>query len=393
MPSGDWRNNGTFPFLPSQNINKQGDESPLCIRHRTRRDSHAVMDSNRISHQYIALIPAYKPLALLPELVRSLTREGMSVVVVDDGSGPEFEPIFRQCAEQAEICTHEVNRGKGCALKTGLSYIHRVYGEAPIVVTVDADGQHAVKDALAVCRMAEQNPHTLVFGSRRFTGKVPFRSRLGNLITQVAYHIFSGINMCDTQTGLRAFSGDLIPGLLRISGERYEYEMTMLFDFTKQGIPIIEHEIATIYENNNSSSHFKPIRDSLRLYKQIFRASAYSFLAFAVDYLLFLGLFLPFGYPISANIAARGVSALLRFILNRKFGFRSRGKLGAAIVKYTLMTIGMLAINTACLYALTEFCSIPAPAAKLLAMLVCCGVSWLVKKGVARKKKAAHAAK
>ncbi len=338
------------------------------------------MDSPHTSPAYIALIPAYKPLDLLPDLVRDLTRVGFSVVVVDDGSGAAFEPIFRRCAEHAEICTHPENAGKGRALKTGLAYIRDTYGESPIVVTVDADGQHAVKDALAVCRMAEQNPHTLVFGSRKFTGKVPFRSRLGNSITQIAYHIFSGVRMCDTQTGLRAFSGDLIPRLLDTAGERYDYEMTMLFEFTKQGIPILEHEIATIYENNNASSHFKPIRDSLRLYRQIFRASAYTFLSFAVDLTLFAVLFWITGLPIASNVASRGVSATLRFILNRKFGFRRRGELVHSILLYTAMTVGILAINTACLWPLMKFCGVPAIAAKLIASFVCCGVSFLAKK-------------
>ncbi len=337
------------------------------------------------TNTYIALIPAYKPLPLLSELVRSLVDGGMRVVVVDDGSGAEFESVFRDCAEMAEICTHAINQGKGCALKTGLAYIQATYGEDVVVVTVDADGQHAVRDALAVCALAACHPHTLVFGSRKFTGKVPFRSRLGNAITRIAYHIFSGRRMCDTQTGLRAFSGDLIPSLLAISGRRYEYELTMLFEFTKQGIDIMEHEIETIYENNNASSHFHPIRDSLRLYGQIFKASAYAFAAFVVDYVLFAVLYLLFGFCIHANIAARGVSALLRFILNRQFGFRNRNRPAMAIIKYTLMTIGMLAINTACLYGLTEWTPIPALVAKLIAMVLCCGISWPIKKAVVWK--------
>ncbi len=335
---------------------------------------------NMTAHKYIALIPAYKPLALLPNLVSELTRSGMTVVLVDDGSGAEFGEIFKACAQNAKICTHAKNMGKGVALKTGLEYILNTYGEDNVVVTVDADGQHEVKDALAVCEIVENHPHTLVFGSRMFTGKVPFKSRVGNTLTQVSFHIFSGVSMYDTQTGLRAFSGDLIPKLLDISGERYEYEMNMLFDFTKERIPIIEHEIATIYENNNESSHFNPIKDTLSLHVQIFKAWAYSFAVLLSDYVLFAVAWLISGNTVIANTIARVISAPLRFVLNRKFGFKSRHRMLVSMLNFVFATVCIFALNTIALFLLVDVWSVNGLLAKLIVGAIGLLLSWAVKK-------------
>ena len=91
----------------------------------------------------------------------------------------------------------------------------------------------------------------------------------------------------DTQTGLRAFRTELIPVLRDIPGERYEYEMNVLLRFARDKIRILEHEIETIYIDNNAQSHFDTVKDSVRIYKEIFKFSAFSFVGFLVDYSLY----------------------------------------------------------------------------------------------------------
>ncbi len=335
---------------------------------------------NKKQYSYVALIPAYKPLTLLPELVLRLRQSGLDVVLVDDGSGEEFGHIFDACLENAHVCTHRANEGKGVALKTGLAYILERYGEDSVVVTVDADGQHAIKDALAVCKLAAENPHTLIFGSRKFTGKVPFKSRVGNTMTQISYHLFSGVSMYDTQTGLRAFSGDLIPSLLKISGQRYEYEINMLFEFTKQRIKIIEHEIATIYENNNASSHFHPIHDTFRLHKQIFKATAYLYIKRAIDIALFLIFMLTAENILLSNVISKSVSAAANFFLNLKYGFKRKSGALWSAVKYILLTVGIVLLNTAAMLLLVELCYFHWLWAKLIVEAFGFIVAWLLKK-------------
>lgn len=116
--------------------------------------------------------------------------------------------------------------------------------------------------------------------------------------------------------GLRAFDAEMIPNLVSVEGERYEYEMNVLMTFTKKKIPIEEVPIHTIYrDKNNSSSYFRSFVDSARIYKDILKFTFSSFSGFVLDYLLFslMMFFLSHTavYTLLANIAARAVSAFL----------------------------------------------------------------------------------
>jgi glycosyltransferase involved in cell wall biosynthesis len=168
---------------------------------------------------------------------------------------------------------HAANAGKGAAIKTGVSYLASSVAGCRGIVTVDADGQHAVEDAIAILRAVEASPRELVLGSRNFDlPHVPVRSRIGNKLTcQVARFCF-GMKVSDTQTGLRGTGSENFPILLAIPFDRYEYEMEMLVRFQREGIPIREIPIQTIYLNENRSSKFNPLKDSLRVYSVILRA-------------------------------------------------------------------------------------------------------------------------
>ena len=80
------------------------------------------------------------------------------------------------------------------------------------------------------------------------------------------FHFVSGHWVSDTQTGLRAFPSGVLPELMALPGERYEYEMTVLAYLCRHANVPIEVPISTIYIDNNRSSHFNPVRDSMRIY-------------------------------------------------------------------------------------------------------------------------------
>lgn len=218
----------------------------------------------------VALIPSYEPDEKLVTVVSGLHERRVECVVVDDGSSDASQATFASARHHATIIGYEPNRGKGFALKEGLAYIQGHYGADTVVVTVDGDGQHSPDDVVACAKTASKIPGALVLGSRSFhESHVPLKSRLGNLITRGVYRLCTGQGVSDTQTGLRAFSARLIPRLLTIEGERYEYEMNMLLRATDLGFLLVEQPIATIYENNNESSHFKAVQDSARIYGAI----------------------------------------------------------------------------------------------------------------------------
>ncbi len=354
--------------------------------------------------RYIALIPAYEPGDKLTQIVAELGDRGFEIVVVDDGSGRDYEQIFEEVSAGAKVLTHPVNLGKGAAIKNGLSYIRnymtydevrmtetgpqRISGSDAVIVTVDADGQHLPDDVLRVARIAESRRGALVLGSRALDEDVPARSRFGNTVTRHVYSAATGVMIHDTQTGLRAFRSDMIPTLLGIEGERYEYEINVLLELASKGVTIIEERIETVYEDNNSGSHFRTIRDSFRVYREILKFSASSLASFAIDYAMYAALLALTGAAgmahslVISNIGARLVSGSANYAMNRKLVFRSRTGFASSALQYALLAAFIIAGNTIVLSTLVTSFGLNRLIAKIVTEIIFFAVSWTVQKYV-----------
>lgn len=327
----------------------------------------------------IVLIPAYCPDKKLIVLVQTLREMDFTVIVVNDGSKAEQSPIFHAVSPWATVLTHEKNKGKGAALKTGLEYIKNTFTVPYVVVTADADGQHLPEDILRVCEKAKEQTGYLVLGSRMIGRDAPLRSRIGNGLTRFIFRLATGTRIYDTQTGLRAFSSGLVNYMLEVEGERYEYEMNVLLHLRQQNISAEEVPIQTVYLDNNASSHFNPVKDSLKIYREILKFSASSLLSFLIDYGLFCGLMVLTGKTVLSNILARIVSATVNFSLNRSFVFGSRVHIVRAAVKYFLLAVVVLVFNT-CILKLLITGGLPYMLAKIITETVMFFFSWTVQK-------------
>jgi putative flippase GtrA len=319
-------------------------------------------------------------------LTEKLKKAGFTTIIVDDGSGKKYSKFFKLAEHYATVLTSQKNKGKGCALKKGLQYIKDQFPENSIVVTLDSDGQHTVKDALQVSNCAEANPGCMLLGSRSFSGNVPVRSRFGNKITQFVYRISTGTRIKDTQTGLRAFTSDLIPFLLNVEGERYEYEMNVLLECSHQNIPITEVGIETIYIDNNSASHFDTFKDSFRIYREILKFAASSFTGFLIDYIMYSilviatgGLGTSISIPLS-NILARITSASVNFSLNKKYVFKNKDSILRTAIQYFILAAIILAGNTLFLSYLVNSLYMNKFVAKIGTEIIFFTLSWLVQK-------------
>lgn len=330
----------------------------------------------------VALIPAYMPTPAMLPMLDELNDNGFESVVVNDGSGNVFDDFFNEVRQKATVIEHPRNFGKGVALRTGLTYIVGHIVTPYVVVTLDADGQHLVSDAVKVCEKAIECPDALVLGSREFDGKVPLKSKLGNNITKVVYRLATGVGVSDTQTGLRAFSDRLTKRLLSISGDRYEYETNMLMELARDAVRILEVPIKTIYIDDNASSHFDPVRDSVKIYKEILKFSASSLAGFGADYLLFIVFGIISGSVLFANIAARVFSSVLNFTLNRRFVFKSEKSLAASAVQYFALAAVILFVNTLLLSALVHTLGMNRYLAKILVECTMFVFSFLVQKTI-----------
>lgn len=320
---------------------------------------------------YGVLIPAYQPDHHLSDLVKELTAAAFRVVVVNDGSTAGLE-IFEELRkmENVTVLENPVNRGMGGALKTGFAYMAEHGFEG--VIEADADGQHAAED---IKRMAEalaaQKPGTLVLGARDIA-QMPPRSKAGNSITKVMFRLLYGIDLRDTQTGLRGIplTKDSIPGLLELSGERYEFQMEVLINSPKlfpEGI--VEIPIQTIYIDNNQSSHFRPVKDGAKIYSVLFKSlpkfMLSSLLAFSIDYLLFNLLF--YLLPLTtapSTVLARVVSSTINYNVNRHLVFKNSSSRYNALNFFCLAAV-ILVLNCTLMYLLVEVCHLPAFAVKI----------------------------
>jgi glycosyltransferase involved in cell wall biosynthesis len=211
------------------------------------------------------VIPAYEPEDSLLELIKSLQKDFGRIVVIDDGS-KTADAVFERVAwlDGVKLLRHDVNRGKGAALKTAFAAIPKLFPDVEGVVTADADGQHLPEDIAAVAKSVLDHPDRFTLGVRGFDGNVPLRSRFGNAWSRWFFFLLTGAMIYDTQTGLRGIPTKFLPALCEMKGDRYEYEGRMLVAAARMKAKPQQIRIKTVYLEGNRTSHFNPIRDSLR---------------------------------------------------------------------------------------------------------------------------------
>ena len=306
------------------------------------------------------VLPSLDPDEKLIAVVDGLLEYGFShIILVNDGSKEENLHYFTDLAAQHPEITllhHEVNKGKGAALKNAFNWFLQNRPEGFGVVTVDGDNQHHPADTKACCEHMMETGHTTL-GCRDFNqDDVPLRSSFGNKTTSMIFKIFVGMTISDTQTGLRAIPRDVLQTLVEVAGDRFEYETNMLLAFKTKGITFDEVKIRTVYIEENKSSHFRVIHDSWRIYKLIlahfFRYTLSSVTCFVVDSSLVflltkvLGAFL--SDPLLSGIAtvgARVVSSLINFFMNKKLVFQSKVSTAKAMVRYYALAIPQLLVQ------------------------------------------------
>ncbi len=288
------------------------------------------------------LIPAYNPDERLVKLVQSLAASGFDkLVVVNDGSRADCSPVFEELKKSgtAEVIEHAFNMGKGAALKTGLDRAILKYRGVDGVVTADADGQHTPSDIAKVAKALVENPKALVLGARQFDKDVPWRSMFGNKMTRTLMAVFLGIRVTDTQTGLRGIPAAMVPDLLEVAYNRYEYELEMLLLAKRSGFPIVEVTIETIYLDGNASSHFNPVFDSAKIYFVLFRYLIAGVASAVVDFFVFWLVSSVTGDYFARTFVSRGVSLVVNYTLVRNMVFSSREKMLRTFPKYILLVI------------------------------------------------------
>lgn len=304
------------------------------------------------------IIPAYNPTNSLIEYVRNLKDQGArEIIVINDGSEKELNFIFSELdlISGCTVLTHEENRGKGRALKTAFTYFLAHCEKLVGVITADADGQHTVEDVCKISLQLETSHEGIILGVRDFSqSEIPARSLIGNKITSLIFRVLYGHKLSDTQTGLRGIHRRDIPALLELKGERYEYEINMLIYAKKLNIDLKEVYIETIYIDNNASSHYHPVIDSLKIFlKLISGFLSYCFSTITsgiIDILCFIllnsFLLVELSFEVRVFLAtfiSRTLSSTYNYLMNRRMVFHSQGsRIVPTLIKYYILCLGMI---------------------------------------------------
>jgi len=315
----------------------------------------------------VIIVPSYKPdKEIMMEFIQKLKNNFANIIVVNDGSGDEYNTFFDELTNQGiVVLKHCINLGKGRGIKTGFNYVLNNYSNIIGAITADCDGQHHLEDILNCANKLKENPEKLVLGCRCFDEKqVPFKSRFGNKLTRFMFNAFVGIKITDTQSGLRGFSKNAMRVFLETAGERYEYETNMLIDCKEKGIKIEEVPISTVYIRNNSLSHFNVLRDSIMIYKLFLKYIIVSLSSFILDILLFTVFTKGTFGIILSTIIARVISALYNFIVNSKMVFKNKNT--DSIIKYFILCITQMLVSAFVVWKLFDIMHINSTIIKIV---------------------------
>lgn len=320
------------------------------------------------------IIPALEPSDELVSTIEGLAPQWAGpMVIVNDGSTSEHAAaVFERIgALGCTVLVHSQNRGKGAALKTAFAWCREHTPKGYVgAVTADADGQHLVQDILAVADALREHPGDLVLGCRDFSSEdVPARSRFGNRFMSQTMKLLFGMRLSDTQTGLRGIPLDFMHRLEGVAGDDYSFETNMLIETRNTGTGIVEVPISTVYTDNNASSHFNPVLDSLRV-AAIFVKYALSSLASSLVDLGVFALLSPAFAALglgeltiaAATVAARVISGAVNFFFNSRLVFgRGDGVSRREAVRFTVLWVACMCTSAALVTGLSALLPMVSP--------------------------------
>lgn len=311
--------------------------------------------------EFIILIPALNPPKdLLSSYIDELKEKGFRrILLVNDGSRAEYDEYFKKFKKDGvDVFSHYKNFGKGRALKNAFNYILNTYDDFSYVITADSDGQHRAEDVFKIAKIAQEKEVAMYLGSRDFNkDNVPFKSSFGNKTTSLVYKLMFYDKINDTQTGLRAIPKAYLVDFLDLPGERFEYEINMLINSSQTKKKMIEIPIETVYFDNNSETHFHPIRDSFKIYRVMlgtfFKFILASLSSFAVDIGAFTiltralaGVLLNSSKIIWASTGlARIISGIFNYNINKNLVFSDDKKEKSKFIKYATLWLCQLVLS------------------------------------------------
>jgi glycosyltransferase involved in cell wall biosynthesis len=208
-----------------------------------------------------AIIPALNAERTIAAVIVEARRHLEPVLVIDDGSSDATGDAAR--AVGATVIRHDVNRGKGAALKTGFAWA--LAQQCDAVITLDADGQHLASEIPAFIAAHGETGADLIIGGRAhlFEQMVP-RRKMANRFSAWSITVASGARITDSQSGFRLYSARLLQSIqLRTDG--FDMESEVIVRAGRRGMRIVTIPIELGFVDGIATSHYKPLKDTVRI--------------------------------------------------------------------------------------------------------------------------------
>lgn len=211
---------------------------------------------------YCVVLPVYNNAATVGDVIRRILQQTKNLLVVDDGSTDMDLPALCRSLN-VECVRHEVNRGKGAALRTAIQILKD--REYDYMIALDADGQHYPEDIPSFLPLMEQEG-ALIVGCRDFNDpNVPDSSRFGRKLSNFWMKLETGITVDDCQSGYRAYPLKYVVQLPCIT-DHYNFETEILTRAAWANLPLVNHPVRSYYPPREERvSHFHPWRDNFRI--------------------------------------------------------------------------------------------------------------------------------
>lgn len=211
----------------------------------------------------MVLIPTYNNAGTLAQVISDVKEYASDVIVVNDGSTDNTAEILT-AIEDIRIISYAKNRGKGYALKLGLSKAYE-WGYR-YAITIDSDGQHYADDIAVFVERIEQSPDTLLIGARNLTAdNMPSKNTFANKFSNFWFKIETGQSLSDTQSGYRLYPLEKLQNI-RLVTRRYEFEVEIIVRAAWRGVKVENVPIKVYYAPDDKRvSHFRPLRDFTRI--------------------------------------------------------------------------------------------------------------------------------
>ncbi|HXA15903.1 MAG TPA: glycosyltransferase family 2 protein [Thermoanaerobaculia bacterium] len=221
-----------------------------------------------MTERVIVIIPALNAERSVGVVVRDCKAVVKDVLVVDDGSADRTAEVAREAG--AQVVSHSVNRGKGAALKTGFAYALEHGFEA--VVTLDADGQHLASEIPKFLAAREETGADLIIGGRaHLFGQMLPRRRFANRFSARCIAFASHTDVTDSQSGFRLYSAQLLRAI-RLRSDGFDLESEVIVQAGQRRFKILSIPIDLGFVDGQSTSHYKPLMDTIRIAWTVIRA-------------------------------------------------------------------------------------------------------------------------